>query len=159
MGQAWGTTTCCTGGSREASRPCIYEHTVLEYQKQCKQLSSQKGTATLRVGRIETATRITTCNGPVFTDIQTSILALPPFRMVKLYFTTMDISPGSWKYYGIPSFTTYHHYPPLQEYMAAVYLAGDITLLTFNELYALRVEPAGVACRTQRCWLIFKNLD
>lgn len=25
------------------------------------------------------------------------------------------------------------------EYMAAVYLAGDITLLTFNELYALRV--------------------
>ena len=26
-----------------------------------------------------------------------------------------------------------------KDYMAAVYLAGDITLLTFNELYALQV--------------------
>ena len=41
---------------------------------------------------------------------------------------------------SLPSFTTLTIFPhPDQEYMAAVYLAGDITLLTFNELYALRV--------------------
>ena len=37
--------------------------------------------------------------------------------------------------------TTNHH--QAQEYMAAVYLAGDITLLNLNELYDLRVEHLG----------------
>ena len=81
--------------------------------------------------RVEKGTRITTYNCHLqrfteFTDIQ-----LWHCQMVCCCTIGFQWS---------PTITNHHQ---AQEYMAAVYLAGDITLLTFNELYALRVEHLG----------------
>jgi len=60
----------------------------------------------------------------------------PPRHFSRDFFKST--SPSYPKKYATPICPSESNFPS-QEYMAAVYLAGDITLLTFNELYALQV--------------------
>ena len=157
MGQAWGTTTCCTGVLGKLPD-------LASMNTQSWNIKSSASSFLVRkvLLHCEWADRNSYkdhyLQRSVFTDIQTSILALPPFRMVKLYFTT-------WTYlqdHG--SIMESHHLPHTITILppgvhGRCVLGGGHHLADLQWTLCPAGGACGVACRTQRCWLIFKNLD